>query len=147
GDADYVLVVEEDSMLVATLLSIIKAQGYPVASCPGPEEALEYCQVHPRARVVLSNVVFPGSDLTGIEAAQRMSRISAARTVLMSHYERRLIAHIAGFDRYPFLSHPLSANQVLTAVASAWSHRVAPTRRSQNPPEAQKGKQRRLMGD
>ncbi len=134
-------------MLLATLLPILKTEGYTVAGCEGPEEALEYCERHPRARVLLTDIVFQESSLTGVDLAEQITRISAARTILMSHYERGLVATIAGFERYPFLPLPFSAAQVLAAVSDAWSRGAVRARRSPTSPATRNLKQRRIAGD
>lgn len=134
-------------MLLATLLPILKAEGYTVAGCGRPEEALEYCERHPRARVLLTGIVFSESPLTGVDLAERITRIAGARTILTSHYERGLVAHIAGFERYPFLALPFSAAQVLAAVSDAWSHGAVRARRSPSGTTPRNLKQRRIAGD
>jgi CheY-like chemotaxis protein len=117
---EFVLLVETDLMLLATTQSVLADSGYRVASCSTPEEALTFCGTHPRARVVLSKVIFPGSDVTGLHLAAQIHHTCRAVTVLTDRHNPSLLYGLRGFESHTFLPQPYTSAQVLAAIAEAW---------------------------
>jgi CheY-like chemotaxis protein len=117
---EFVLVIEEDPLLLATTRSVLCQNGYDVVTSSTPEQALSFCQRRPLARVAICDVVFPGGRMNGIEIARRLHAMTGTRTILTCRHHRVMLGHIAGFDAYPFLAQPVAPKQLLTAVAEGW---------------------------
>jgi CheY-like chemotaxis protein len=121
-EGDFVLVVEDDLMLLATTQSVLSDRGYKVVSCSDPEEAIAVCEKHPRARVVLTRVAFQSSQTTGIQLAQRVAQLCGAHAILTDPHDPALLYGLRGFEDYTLLQQPYAPGQILAAVEEAWAN-------------------------
>jgi DNA-binding NtrC family response regulator len=125
-EGEYVLLVEDDLMLLATTQSVLADHGYKVVSCSTPEEGITICSEHPRARVVLTKAAFPGSRLGGIHIAEHAARTCGATTILTGRHDPILLYGLRAFEKFVFVEQPYTSAQIVAAVAEAWSNARRP---------------------
>ena len=114
GKGQVVMVVDDDSLLMAAAQEMLAALGYQPAGFPSGAAALKVLRAEPeRFDVVLIDEVMP--QLSGIAlAAEIRQRLPEIPILLMSGYSGRDLtrrAQLAGADavlRKPFLSHDIA---------------------------------------
>lgn len=112
-EADVVLVVDDQSAIVATIAEMLTMQGYSVIEVTDPREALRIARSR-RVDVLLTDVVMP--VMNGPELARRVLEASPAiKPVFMSAYA---VEEALAWGT-PFLSKPFSFATLTRAVRDA----------------------------
>lgn len=107
-----ILVVDDDEALVALTMTILNSAGFPTLGTTNPNEALRLIESNPSLKVLISDVMMPGT--TGPEIVRRAQRIR--------HGELRVLFMTGGFDDVRFrqadriLEKPWSCEELLREV-------------------------------
>ena len=108
-----VIVVEDHAdtlVLMGRLLSIVRADGVPVATCAAAREAARTLE---RFEVMVADVTLPDGD--GVALLAEMKRAYGCRTVAVSGYDAPDGALPAGVDEW--ISKPVSLAALRDAIA------------------------------
>jgi len=109
-----IVVVDDDRLVLATLVQGLAARGYDVTAFPGSDEALEAYRQKP-PDLVLLDVRMPGID--GIETARRMLAHEHRPILMLSAYDDQPIVRDAvsiGVSGY--LVKPIEVNQLIPTI-------------------------------
>jgi CheY-like chemotaxis protein len=107
-----ILLVDDDSIILELVRSILERAGYDVVSANCGEEALSIAQGDPRICLVLSDIVMPG--ISGIELCKRLKMLRPElRCILMSGYNMGLL--VSDWDAY-FLPKPFFPEDLVGKV-------------------------------
>jgi CheY-like chemotaxis protein len=114
---ETILVVEDENVVRALAVQILKRQGYTVLEASQVSEGLTVCRSHPeRIDLLLTDVVMPGV-LNGRELAEQAVLIrKEMRVLLMSGYTADALV-LYGIDKgVPFLRKPFTLQQLAGKV-------------------------------
>ena len=117
GGTETILVVEDESLMLGFLVTVLEQKGYRVLTAKDGEEAVAlYAGQKEEVKLVLSDFGLP--KLNGWEACQRMKALNAnVKIILASGYlDPRLKSDIVNGGIEGFIGKPYSTYEVLKAV-------------------------------
>src|SRR5205085_3473731 len=119
GSGETVLLVEDDEQLRALTERVLDRHGYTVLSAATVAEALDLAATHPGIDLLLTDVILPGLHGPALAAELRTTH-PELRVLYMSGYTETLLAARTTMPAgAALLTKPVSAHQLLTAVARA----------------------------
>ncbi|MBZ0112715.1 MAG: response regulator [Thermoanaerobaculia bacterium] len=117
GGHETVLLVEDEAMVRAVALKLLRSAGYNVLEAAGGGEALRSCQAHDGViDLLITDVVMP--DMSGRDLARELSKLRPEMRVLfVSGYTYNGIGHRGVLDAdVMFLSKPFTRRSLLHKV-------------------------------
>jgi len=116
GQAETILVVEDDPDVRLVTVSRLESLGYKVRVAIDGRSALEAVRNDPDVQIALLDVVMPGG-MDGHQLADEIEKVAPAiRLVLMSGYSAKMAAGLDKPDSRPFLSKPVSLIKLARAL-------------------------------
>ena len=115
--SDTILLVEDEDLLRALIVSVLEESGYTVLAVGKPEEALRVSEERPDPiRLLVTDVVMPG--MNGRELAERLTaERRTMKTLYMSGYtEDTVIRHGVEHRQTAFLQKPFTPDVFLRKV-------------------------------
>lgn len=96
---EHILVVEDDELVLQSVLSQLQRLGYRVSSANSGESAYQWLQQNPPVDLLFTDVVMPG-ELNGPELAAKAKALQPALKVLFtSGYSENAITHAGRLDK------------------------------------------------
>jgi signal transduction histidine kinase/DNA-binding response OmpR family regulator len=112
GGSEVVLVVEDDSSVLALTVDMLKAQGYSVLTAADAAEALAALKAHPEVQVMFSDVTMPGMSGVGL-ARQALRAYPDLRILLTSGF----VGDASGLGcEFPMLDKPFDSDGLAAAL-------------------------------
>lgn len=112
--ARRLLLVDDDSLILALLSRVLQQAGYTVSEATSGEQALEMATQN-QYDLALLDVSMPG--MTGMELAQRLQAQSGTPFMFLSaHGDIATVKEATGFGAVGYLVKPVEAAQIVPAV-------------------------------
>ncbi len=119
GGVETILIVEDEKVILDLTARLLKQYGYKILKANnGTEAALIIAEQHEQIRLVLTDVVMPGTSgpaLYDLIQAQYPS----IKVLFMSGYTTESVVHLIQEKGLPFLQKPFKAADLLKAVRTA----------------------------
>ena len=114
---DTILVVDDDSMVLALCQSILKLGGYAVLAASSGADALVLAH-NATINLALLDVMMPG--MSGVELAHRLHNSHPrAKVLLMTGFGPKEIAPVVGSHDYPIIWKPFKTHSLLRMIENA----------------------------
>jgi len=114
----YILLVDDDRLVLATLATSVAQAGYTVSSAKSAEEAEEILAGGRRPDLVLLDVRMPGQS--GLYLAQRLRELDNIPFVMLSAYsDEQTVKEALAQGALAFYAKPLDEAQLLLAIEAA----------------------------
>lgn len=120
GEAQTVLVVEDEAMLLAMAQAMLERLGYSVLAAGTPGEAMRLAAEHAgEIHLLMTDVVMP--EMNGRDLAQKLlSLYPGLKQLFMSGYTANVIAHQGVLDKsVQFLQKPFTLHDLAAKVREA----------------------------
>jgi CheY-like chemotaxis protein len=112
GGSEVVLVVEDDSSVLALTVDMLKGQGYSVLTAANAAEAFVVLKTHPEVQVLFSDVTMPGLSGVGL-ARQALGTYPDLRILLTSGF----VGDASGLGcEFPMLDKPFDSDGLAAAL-------------------------------
>ena len=121
---ETILVVEDNPVIRALAVDVLREHGYLVLEARGGDEAIAACELCPALNLLLTDVVMPG--MNGPELARRLRATRPRLQVLfMSGYtEKTIVQQDGAVPGLNFLEKPFRPEELLSKVAEALSKQL-----------------------
>ena len=115
GTRNRVMVVDDDSQMLSTIIEILEDVGHEVCSAPDGYQAIEMASKEPFG-LVFMDISLPG--INGVEAYRQIKSVSpGTRVIMMTGFTvEELIRQALEEGAYTVLYKPLDITRLLTAV-------------------------------
>jgi putative nucleotidyltransferase with HDIG domain len=122
GQQAHILVVDDESAVLAVVLSLLERSGYDVSAAANSDQALLHLQDDPLCELVLSDVMMPGGD--GLSLLDVICRDYPGVSVVMLTAVQDVQVATNAFRRgaIDYVVKPFDRNQLLAVVARALEH-------------------------
>jgi putative nucleotidyltransferase with HDIG domain len=122
GQQEHVLVVDDESATLDLVVSLLERSGYYVTPSADAEHALLYLQDDPGCKLVLADIMMPGSN--GLALLDAICANHPGLPVVMLTAAQDVQIAISAFRRgaVDFVLKPFDRAQLLAAVARALEH-------------------------
>ena len=117
GGTENILVVDDDERVCSLVVDTLAAQGYQVATCQSPGEALKMATNRDvRFDLILLDVIMP--EMNGRDLAKKLVDIKPdLKCLFTSGYTANVIAHHGVLDEnIPFIQKPFASRDLTVAV-------------------------------
>jgi CheY-like chemotaxis protein len=118
GHQEHILVVDDESAMLAVLVSLLERSGYDVSAASNSEQALLHLQDDPGCELVLSDVMMPGGD--GLSLLDVICRDYPGVSVVMLTAMQDVHVATSAFRRGP-----LTMSSSRLTAASFWPSSTA----------------------
>ncbi|MEM8729053.1 MAG: transporter substrate-binding domain-containing protein [Pseudomonadota bacterium] len=115
GSGETILVVEDESQLLAMITEVLEGLGYKVLAASSGQEALSLAEDRPDIDVLLTDVVMPG-ELGGFELARRVRALRPDVPVIYMSGYTGFTASEMGAVQAPLLQKPTPATVLLETI-------------------------------
>jgi putative nucleotidyltransferase with HDIG domain len=122
GQQEHILVVDDESAVLAVVVSLLERSGYDVSAAANADQALLHLQDDPGCELVLSDVMMPGGD--GLSLLDVICRDYPGVSVVMLTAMQDVHVATSAFRRgaIDYVLKPFDRNQLLAVVARALEH-------------------------
>jgi putative nucleotidyltransferase with HDIG domain len=122
GQQEHILVVDDESAVLAVLVSLLERSGYDVSAASNSEQALLHLQDDPGCELVLSDVMMPGGD--GLSLLDAICRDYPGVSVVMLTAMQDVHVATSAFRRgaIDYVLKPFDRSQLLAVVDRALEH-------------------------
>ncbi|MGA1981599.1 MAG: HD domain-containing phosphohydrolase [Acidobacteriaceae bacterium] len=122
GRQEHILVVDDESVTLGLIISLLERSGYDVTPAVDAERALRHLQDDPGCRLVLADVMLPGAD--GLTLLDSICTNHPGLPVVILTAAHDVHVAVSAFRRgaVDFLLKPFDHSQLLAAVAHALEH-------------------------
>ena len=122
GQQEHILVVDDESAVLAVLVSLLERSGYDVSAASNSEQALLHLQDDPGCQLVLSDVMMPGGD--GLSLLDVICRDFPGVSVVMLTAMQDVHVATSAFRRgaIDYVLKPFDRGQLLAVVHRALEH-------------------------
>ena len=118
SDKVHIIVIEDDESNRRRLVRVLKKEGYDVESFAEAPPALEHLRAHPDTRLIVTDLMLPGTDGFGVLEAVRRSNPDVGLLMITGHgsVESAVDAMKRGANDY--LTKPVNLDELRERVAS-----------------------------
>ena len=118
SDKVHIIVIEDDEPNRRSLVRVLKKEGYDVESFAEAAPALEHLRAHPDTRLIVTDLMLPGTDGFGVLEAVRLSNPDVGLLMITGHgsVESAVDAMKRGANDY--LTKPVNLDELRERVAS-----------------------------
>ncbi len=122
GQQEHILVVDDESAVLAIVVSLLERSGYDVSAAANADQAILHLQDDPLCELVLSDVMMPGGD--GLTLLDVICRDFPGVSVVMLTAVEDVHVATSAFRRgaIDYVLKPFDRSQLLAVVARALEH-------------------------
>jgi putative nucleotidyltransferase with HDIG domain len=122
GQQEHILVVDDESTVLAVVVSLLERSGYDVSAASSSDQALLHLQDDPGCQLVLSDVMMPGGD--GLSLLDIICRDYAGVSVVILTGMQDVQVATSAFRRgaIDYVLKPFDRGQLLAVVDRALEH-------------------------
>jgi putative nucleotidyltransferase with HDIG domain len=122
GQQEHILVVDDESAVLAVVVSLLERSGYDVSAAANADRALVHLQDDPFCELVIADVMMPGRD--GLSLLDVIGRDYPGVSVVMLTAMQDVHVATSAFRRgaIDYVLKPFDRNQLLAVAARALEH-------------------------
>jgi putative nucleotidyltransferase with HDIG domain len=122
GQQEHILVVDDESAVLAVVVSLLERSGYDVSAAANADRALVHLQDDPFCELVIADVMMPGRD--GLSLLDVIGRDYPGVSVVMLTAMQDVHVATSAFRRgaVDYVLKPFDRNQLLAVAARALEH-------------------------